>query len=115
MKNLLTILFAISFNVILFAQNGSNGEIPFKMVGLNSPKFAEAVTKAADVCVIPHGIIERHGPHLQIGRDLFEAWETAFTATKNECAVVYPPYYFGQIFETGISRAQWHTAHYQIC
>jgi creatinine amidohydrolase len=99
MKKLLVFLFAISLNVLLFAQQGNISEIPFKMEELTSTKFPAAVTKAGGVCVIPIGIIEKHGPHLPLGTDLFEARETAFTAAKIEYAVVFPPYYFGQIFE----------------
>jgi creatinine amidohydrolase len=43
--------------------------------------------------------MEKHGPHLPIGTDLFEAREVAFTAAKKEYAVVFPPYFTGQIFE----------------
>jgi creatinine amidohydrolase len=43
--------------------------------------------------------MEKHGPHLPLGTDLFEAREVAFTAAKKEYAVVFPPYFTGQIFE----------------
>jgi creatinine amidohydrolase len=69
------------------------------MEELTSPKFAKAVEAAGGVCIIPLGIIEKHGPHLPLGTDLYESREIAFTAASREYAVVFPPYYFGQIFE----------------
>jgi creatinine amidohydrolase len=69
------------------------------MEDITSPMFPAAVEKAGGVCVIPLGIIEKHGPHLPLGTDLFEAREIASRAAGKEYAIVFPPYYFGQIFE----------------
>jgi len=44
-------------------------------------------------------VMEKHGPHLPLGTDVFESRERAFTAAQLEYTVVFPPYYFGQIFE----------------
>ncbi len=85
--------------VPLFPQANNNQTIPFKMEELTSPLFVTAVAKAGGVCIIPMGIIEKHGPHLPLGTDLFEAREVASTAAKKEYAVVFPPYFTGQIFE----------------
>jgi len=74
-------------------------EISFKMEELTSHQFVAAVTKAGGVCVIPMGIIEKHGPHLPLGTDMIVAREKAFKAAKEEYAVVFPPYYNGQILE----------------
>jgi creatinine amidohydrolase len=69
------------------------------MEELTSPQFVKAVELSSGVCIIPLGIIEKHGPHLPLGTDLFEAREAATTAAKKEYAVVFPPYFTGQIFE----------------
>jgi creatinine amidohydrolase len=69
------------------------------MEELTSPNFVKAVELSGGVCVIPLGIIEKHGPHLPLGTDLFEAREIAFTAALKEYVVVFPPYFAGQIFE----------------
>jgi creatinine amidohydrolase len=45
------------------------------------------------------GIMEKHGPHLPLGTDMFEAREFACKAAQKEYAVVFPPYFVGQIFE----------------
>lgn len=100
MKKLFSLLFLFSPIVLLSAQSGNNSKISYKMEELTSPEFVTAVAKGGGVCVIPLGIIEKHGPHLPLGTDLFEAREIAFTAAKQEYAVVFPPYYCGQIFES---------------
>jgi creatinine amidohydrolase len=99
MKKLKIILPALFLTVILMAQQTSQISLPFKMEDLTSPKFAKAVDLAGGVCVIPLGIIEKHGPHLPLGTDLYEAREVAFHAAEKEYAVVFPPYFIGQIFE----------------
>jgi len=93
---ILTFLFLAS---TITAQQAVQNNLSFKMEELTSPKFAKAVEAAGGVCIIPLGIIEKHGPHLPLGTDLYESREIAFTAASREYAVVFPPYYFGQIFE----------------
>ena len=99
MKKLFASLFSMFLFVQLFPQTNTNQPIPFKMEELTSPQFVSAVAKSGGVCVIPLGIMEKHGPHLPLGTDLFEAREVATTAAKKEYAVVFPPYFTGQIFE----------------
>ncbi|MEI6048289.1 MAG: creatininase family protein [Bacteroidota bacterium] len=96
MKKLKVFLPVLFMTTILLAQQAG---LPYKMEDLTSPKFAKAVDLAAGVCIIPIGIIEKHGPHLPLGTDLYEAREIAFTAASKEYAVVFPPYFVGQIFE----------------
>jgi creatinine amidohydrolase len=99
MKKLKIILSTLFLTTILFGQQTSQNTLPFKMEELTSPKFAQAVDLAEGVCIIPIGIIEKHGPHLPLGTDLYEAREIAFVAAGKEYAVVFPPYFTGQIFE----------------
>jgi len=99
MKRLKLILPALFISVVLIAQQGTSAGLPFKMEELTSPKFPKAVELAGGVCVIPMGVIEKHGPHLPIGTDVYESREIAFTAAKKEYAVVFPTYFAGQINE----------------
>ena len=99
MKKFITLTGAVLFVALIYGQTTSTGQIPFKMEEITSPMFINAVEKAGSVCVIPLGIIEKHGPHLPLGTDLFEAREIAFRAAGKEYAIVFPPYYFGQIYE----------------
>ncbi|MHB8055077.1 MAG: creatininase family protein [Candidatus Aminicenantales bacterium] len=66
---------------------------------LTAPDFIKAVAASQGTCIIPVGILEKHGPHLPLGTDLFECRETSLRAAGKEYAIVFPAYYFGQIFE----------------
>ena len=83
----------------LSAQQTDQTALSFKWEEITSPQFSKAVALAGGVCVIPMGVIEKHGPHLPLGTDMFEARETAFRAAQKEYAIVFPPYFLGQIFE----------------
>jgi creatinine amidohydrolase len=48
---------------------------------------------------LPLGILEKHGPHLPLGTDLLAVRNIALRAAQKEFAVVFPEFYFGQIFE----------------
>jgi creatinine amidohydrolase len=66
---------------------------------LTAPDFVTAVHQSQGVCVLPFGIVEKHGPHLPLGTDLLDVRFAVLNAVKQEYAVVFPAYYFGQIFE----------------
>ncbi len=66
---------------------------------LTAGDFAKAIQQAKGVCVLPFGSIEKHGPQLPLGTDLINIRYIAQHATQQEYAVVFPEYYFGQIFE----------------
>jgi creatinine amidohydrolase len=66
---------------------------------LTAPDFVRAVEKAGSTAVIPMGILEKHGPHLPLGTDLLDVREVVLRAARKEYTIVFPPYYFGQIFE----------------
>lgn len=87
------------FTMALAGQPDSGTGLAVKMEELTAPQFAKAVELSGGVCVIPLGIIEKHGPHLPLGTDLFEARASSVMAAEKEYAVVFPPYYTGQIFE----------------
>lgn len=93
------ILFFLMFSFTAIILSSQSSSLPFRYEELTSPQFVTAVEKAGGVCIIPLGIMEKHGAHLPLGTDLFEAREIAFTAAKKEYAVVFPPYFTGQIFE----------------
>ncbi|MGH9757361.1 MAG: creatininase family protein [Candidatus Acidiferrales bacterium] len=66
---------------------------------LTGPDFVHAIAKAQGTCLLPIGIIEKHGPQLPLGTDLIDVRYAALHAAEQEYAIVFPPYYFGQIFE----------------
>ena len=99
MKKINILLMVLLASATVAAQQSGQNDLPFKMEDLTSPKFAKAVEASGGVCIIPLGIIEKHGPHLPLGTDLYESREIAFTAASKEYTVVFPPYFIGQIFE----------------
>ena len=60
-----------------------------------SETFPTLVEEAKGVCVIPMGCVEKHGLHLPLGTDCFEAEETALAASKQETVCVFPTFVFG--------------------
>lgn len=66
---------------------------------LTTPQFAKAVERAEGVCLLPLGVIEKHGDHLPLDTDLFIGRTIALRAAEIEPALVFPPYFFTQIFE----------------
>ena len=66
---------------------------------LTGADFIEAIKRAQQTCVLPFGILEKHGPQLPIGTDLLDVRYTVLHATEQQYAVVFPEYYFGQISE----------------
>lgn len=66
---------------------------------LTSSDFEVAVKKCEGICVVPLGVIEKHGPHLPLGTDFFNISKVATLAAEKEPAIVFPPYYFTEIYE----------------
>jgi creatinine amidohydrolase len=73
--------------------------LPVRWDELTAGDFVAAIQKAQNTCVLPFGILEKHGPHLPIGTDLLNVRWAALKGAEKEYAVVFPEYYFGQIFE----------------
>jgi creatinine amidohydrolase len=96
-KRLLT---AISTYALLCAPSPLNAQdLSVHWEELTGPDFVKAIQKSSGACVLPFGIIEKHGPQLPLGTDLINVRYVALHAAEKEYAVVFPPYYFGQIFE----------------
>ncbi|MDQ2843454.1 MAG: creatininase family protein [Acidobacteriota bacterium] len=66
---------------------------------LTGADFQSALKKSQGACLIPFGIIEKHGPQLPLGTDLINVRYVSLHAASEEYAIVFPDYYFGQIFE----------------
>jgi creatinine amidohydrolase len=66
---------------------------------LTASDFPAALQQSNRTCVLPIGILEKHGPHSPLGTDLIHVREIAARATQNEYAVVFPDYFYGQINE----------------
>lgn len=65
---------------------------------LTATEFAQAVREAG-VCILALGVVEKHSEHLPLGTDFLNGHKIACLAAEREPAVVFPPFYFGQIYE----------------
>jgi len=77
----------------------AQGRLSVHWEELTASEFRDAITRAQGTCLLPFGIMEKHGPHLPLGNDLLNVRYAALHAAEQEYAVVFPEYYFGQIFE----------------
>jgi creatinine amidohydrolase len=66
---------------------------------LTAADFREGIRRSQGTCLLPFGILEKHGPQLPLGTDLLDVRYAALHAAEQEYAVVFPEYYFGQIAE----------------
>jgi creatinine amidohydrolase len=94
MKNILMVGF-----LAVLATAGKAQNVSAHWEELTAEDFVKALDQAKGVCVLPFGIIEKHGPSGPMGTDLLNVRYATFQAVKEEYAIVFPEYYFGQIFE----------------
>ena len=87
------------FLISLAAATAAAQPLSVKWEELTAGDFVRAMQKAQGTCLLPFGIVEKHGPQLPLGTDLINVRYAALHGAGQEYAVVYPEYYFGQIFE----------------
>ena len=81
------------------ASGSSSGHLSTHWEELTAEDFRSAIAQSSGTCILPFGILEKHGPHLPLGTDLIDVRYASLAAADEEYAVVFPEYYFGQIFE----------------
>jgi creatinine amidohydrolase len=74
-------------------------DLPARWDELTASDWPRALEKSSRTCILPIGILEKHGPHAPLGSDLIHVREWSARATKKEYAVVFPDYFYGQIYE----------------
>ena len=103
MKNFLSALVLLSLLAMpaltIQAQTPPIGKISVSWEELTSADFVKATHLSQGLCILPMGVVEKHGQHLPLGTDVFIARELSLLAARNEYAVVFPFWYAGQIFE----------------
>jgi creatinine amidohydrolase len=101
MKIRISILLVTSLLALVTKAQVKKAEtLPVFMDELTSPEFSLAIKVSGGTCIIPIGIIEKHGTHLPLATDLITARDIAHKAAEKEYTIIFPPYYFGQIFES---------------
>jgi len=81
-------------SVVSFAQ-----PLSVRWEELTAADFVKAIQQSQNTCLLPFGILEKHGPQLPLGTDLINVRYVSLHGAAQEYAVVFPEYYFGQIFE----------------
>ena len=90
-----SLIAAAGCSLVATAQDG----LSVQWEELTAPDFVQAIHQSQGLCLLPFGILEKHGPHLPIGTDLINVRYASLHAARQEYAVVFPEYYAGQIFE----------------
>jgi len=101
-KNLSSVVFYLGLIILMItglSQAQTPGVLPVQYEELTAVQFEAALNQAYQTCIIPLGIIEKHGPHLPLGTDLLSVRALATTAAEKEYSIVFPPYFVGQIYE----------------
>jgi creatinine amidohydrolase len=96
---LLAVVFTAEMSAAQPDKTSADSKLSANWEDLTGPDFITAIHQAQGVCLLPFGIMEKHGTQLPIGTDLINVRFASFQAVKQEYAVVFPPYYFGQIAE----------------
>src|SRR6202047_575614 len=89
------------FATLLLGAHDARGQtkLSVRWEELSAADFRQAIEQSKGACLLPFGILEKHGPHLPLGTDLLDVRYAALHAAEKEYAVVFPEYYFGQIAE----------------
>lgn len=100
-QRLRTLATALLAAVVFLGAVGARtqGKFSPKWEELTSADFRSAIQQSRGTCLLPFGILEKHGPRLPLGTDLLNVRYASLQAVAQEYAVVFPEYYFGQIFE----------------
>jgi creatinine amidohydrolase len=100
-----SVLLHVALSLVLLAphlgaaQAASPAKLSVHWEELTASDFREGIHRSQGTCLLPFGILEKHGPHLPLGTDLLDVRYAALHAAAEEYAVVFPEYYFGQIAE----------------
>jgi creatinine amidohydrolase len=85
-------------SLLLTRQAWAQGLSP-KWEELTSADFVKALEASQGTCVLPLGIIEKHGPAGPMGTDLINVRYVTTLAAREEYTVIFPEYFVGQIAE----------------
>src|SRR6202171_4717101 len=96
---LLLVYLTLSAHLVSAQASSSQSKLSVHWEELTASDFREGIHRAQGTCLLPFGILEKHGPHLPLGTDLLDVRYAALHAAEQEYVIVFPEYYFGQIAE----------------
>ncbi len=94
-----TSLFVLILSLSFTTRSSSQTKLSAHWEELTAADFHAGIQVSQGTCLLPFGIIEKHGPHLPLGTDLLNVRYAVDKSVEQEYAVIFPAYYFGQIFE----------------
>src|SRR5262249_33677627 len=74
--------------ILLSTAAFSQSKLSPKWEELTAGDFVEAIHQTHGTCMLPFGILEKHGPHLPLGTDLINVRHAALLAAQKEYVVV---------------------------
>lgn len=92
-------LVALFASLLLAAAAWPQAKLSPRWEELTAEDFRTAIQQSEGTCILPFGIVEKHGPHMAMGTDLLLVRHAVLAAVDKDFAIVFPEYYFGQIFE----------------
>ena len=93
MKYLLFLIFSLAALLV------KGQDLPSRWDELTASDWPAALRLSDSTCILPIGVLEKHGPHAPMGTDVIRVREYAARAIRKEYAVVFPDYFYGQINE----------------
>jgi creatinine amidohydrolase len=92
-------LAVVSLMLVMLASEPAAQTLSPKWEELTASDFLKALEASGGTCALPFGIVEKHGPAGPLGTDLINVRYTTLLAAREEYTIIFPEYYFGQIFE----------------
>ena len=91
----------ITFAIVMFCTilGSAQTKLSVHWEELTAAEFRSAIDQSKGTCLLPIGILEKHGPHVPVGSDLLHATYISREVAKREYVVVFPEYFYGQIYE----------------
>jgi creatinine amidohydrolase len=89
----------VSLMLVMWASGPAAQALSPKWEELTASDFVKALEASGGTCALPFGVVEKHGPAGPLGADLINVRYTTLLAARDEYTIVFPEYYFGQIFE----------------
>jgi hypothetical protein len=81
-------------------------DLPARWDELTASAWPQAMEKSARTCILPIGILEKHGPHAPMGSDIIHVRELAARVTKQEYASSFPSRSSGRSTRRVINRGR---------
>jgi len=81
MRSLIIAFLVICGSTVSWGQ----GKLSVHWEELTAADFLQGIHQSGGTCLLPFGILEKHGPHLPLGTDLLDVRHAALTAAEQVC------------------------------